>query len=312
VSFSVAPGEVLGLVGESGSGKSVTSLAIMRLIPSPPGRITGGAVFFEGKNVLDMGFEEMRDLRGNHLSMVFQDPMSSLDPCFQVGHQLVEAIRLHSQVPRKRAEARALELLDLVGIPDPRSRMKEYPHRLSGGMRQRVMIAMALINDPKFLIADEPTTALDVTIQAQILELLKRLQSELGMSMIFVTHDLGVVADICDRVVVMYAGQVVEQAKVFDLYARPLHPYTEALMGAIPRADEVAERLVTIPGVVPTPDRWPVGCRFADRCTYAVPECREAPLALESVRGNGRLARCIRSDEILARVPTEASEVRTP
>jgi peptide/nickel transport system permease protein len=299
VNFTVSPGEVLGLVGESGCGKSVTSLAIMRLIPSPPGRITGGAVFFEGRNVLDMGFDEMRELRGNHLSMVFQDPMSSLDPCFQIGHQLVEAIRLHRGVPGKKAEQRALELLDLVGIPDARSRMSEYPHRLSGGTRQRVMIAMALINDPKFLIADEPTTALDVTIQAQILELLKRLQSEIGMSMIFVTHDLGVVADICDRVVVMYAGQIAEEAKVHDLYAQPLHPYTEALMGAIPRADETAERLVTIPGVVPTPDKWPIGCRFAERCTYAIPECRAAPIELLPFNGNARLTRCIRTAQIV-------------
>ena len=256
----------MGLVGESGSGKSVTSMSIMRLIPSPPGRITGGAVFFEGRNLLELPFAEMRELRGSDLSMVFQDPMSSLDPSFTIGHQLVEGIRLHQSVRRAQAKARAVELLDLVGIPDAKSRMGEYAHRLSGGMRQRVMIAMALLNDPKFLIADEPTTALDVTIQAQILELLKRLQEELGMSMIFVTHDLGVVADICDRVLVMYAGQIVEHAPVHDLYAQPLHPYTEALLGAIPRADETLARLVTIPGVVPVPGAWPSGCRFAPRC----------------------------------------------
>jgi peptide/nickel transport system permease protein len=305
VTLSVAPGEVLGLVGESGSGKSVTSMAIMRLIPSPPGRITGGSVLFEGRNLLELPFDEMRELRGNQLSMVFQDPMSSLDPAFTVGHQLVEGIRLHQSVRRGEASARAVELLDLVGIPDAKGRMDEYPHRLSGGMRQRVMIAMALLNEPKFLIADEPTTALDVTIQAQILELLKRLQEELGMSMIFVTHDLGVVADICDRVLVMYAGQIVEQANVHDLYAQPMHPYTEALLGAIPRADETRERLVTIPGVVPVPDAFPHGCRFAPRCPYAVAACAEEAITLDAVNGAGRLTRCIRHGELTAKTRTK-------
>jgi peptide/nickel transport system permease protein len=301
VTLSVAKGEVLGLVGESGSGKSVTSMSIMRLIPSPPGRITGGSVLFDGRTLLELPFEEMRELRGNQMSMVFQDPMSSLDPAFTVGHQLVEGIRLHQSVRRATARARAVELLDLVGIPDAKGRMDEYPHRLSGGMRQRVMIAMALLNEPKFLIADEPTTALDVTIQAQILELLKRLQAELDMSMIFVTHDLGVVADICDRVVVMYAGQIVEQASVSDLYARPMHPYTEALLGAIPRADETREQLVSIPGVVPVPGAWSQGCRFAPRCQYAIAACSEAAVALDAVKGAGRLTRCIRHEELTAK-----------
>jgi oligopeptide/dipeptide ABC transporter ATP-binding protein len=279
-------------------------MAIMRLISSPPGRITGGAVYYEGRNLLELPFAEMRELRGNHLSMVFQDPMSSLDPAFTIGHQLIEGIRLHQRMRRAQARARAVEMLDLVGIPDARSRMDEYAHRLSGGMRQRVMIAMALINEPKFLIADEPTTALDVTIQAQILELLKQLQEELGMSMIFVTHDLGVVADICDRVVVMYAGQIVEEARVHELYARPWHPYTEALLGAIPRADETLARLVTIPGVVPIPGTWPSGCRFASRCRYCVAACTEAAVTLDTVNGGERLTRCIRHDQLIAKSPT--------
>ena len=302
VSFDVGPGEILGIVGESGSGKSVTSLAIMRLLASPPGRVTRGSVEFEGRDVFEFSFEEMRELRGNHLSMVFQDPMSSLDPSFTIGHQLVEAIRLHQAVRRSAAKARAVELLDLVGIPDAASRMNEYPHRLSGGMRQRVMIAMALVNDPKFLIADEPTTALDVTIQAQILHLLKRLQRDLGMSMMFITHDLGVVADICDRVVVMYAGQVVEEATVQELFAAPRHPYTRALLGAIPRAHDATERLVTIPGDVPVPGRWPTGCRFAPRCPFRVSACDAAPPPLVPI-DSGRLTRCIRHEEIGADRP---------
>ncbi len=297
VSFSVSQGEVVGIVGESGCGKSVTSLAVMRLIGSPPGRVTGGSVVFEGRDLLRLGFEKMRELRGNHLSMVFQDPMSSLDPCFTVGHQLTEAIRLHQSMRRKDAKQRAVELLELVGIPDAPAQMKEYPHRLSGGMRQRVMIAMALINDPRFLIADEPTTALDVTIQAQILELLKRLQRDLGMSMMFITHDLGVVADICDRVVVMYAGHVVEQASVADLYREPRHPYTQALLAAIPHADEDTDRLTTIPGTVPVPGNWPTGCRFAPRCSYRIDACEAAPPALVEI-GDGRSTRCIRHDEL--------------
>jgi peptide/nickel transport system permease protein len=306
VSFSLAPGEVLGLVGESGSGKTVTSLAIMRLIKSPPGQITGGEVLYDGRNLLDLDFDEMRDIRGHEIAMVFQDPMSSLDPSFTIGHQLTEVIRFHAKMRREQARTRALELLELVGIPDARARMKEYPHRLSGGMRQRVMIAMALINEPKVLIADEPTTALDVTIQAQILDLLKHLQAELGMSLIFVTHDLGVVADLCDRVVVMYAGQVVEQSRVFDLYVRPRHPYTEALLGAIPRADDPSDRLTIIPGVVPTPDRWPTGCRFADRCGYAAAECRVGPIELAPI-GDGRLTRCVRSSELGATTNEQAT-----
>jgi peptide/nickel transport system permease protein len=257
VSFDVRSGEVVGLVGESGCGKSVSSLSIMRLIPTPPGRIRGGRVYFEGRDLLSMPFEELRQVRGDRMSMVFQDPMSSLNPAFTIGNQLVEAIRLHRGTSRAQATNRAAELLDLVGIPDARSRLDEYPHRLSGGMRQRVLIAMALSNDPKLLIADEPTTALDVTIQAQILELLKSLRQQFHMAVIFVTHDLGVVADICDRVAVMYAGQVVEQASVHELFSRPAHPYTRALLKAMPQTAEAHSHLNSIPGRVPIPGNWP-------------------------------------------------------
>jgi peptide/nickel transport system permease protein len=298
VSFDVRPGEVVGLVGESGCGKSVTSAAIMRLIASPPGRILSGEVLFDGRDLLSLSFDEMRDIRGNDIAMVFQDPMSSLNPAFTIGNQLIEAIRLHRSVSKSEAADRATELLDLVGIPDARSRLDDYPHQLSGGMRQRVLIAMALVNDPKLLIADEPTTALDVTVQAQILELLKRLQQELGMAMVFVTHDLGVVADLCDRVVVMYAGEVVEQAPVHELFANPRHPYTRALLGAIPQAASKGGRLPSIPGVVPVPSRWPVGCRFAERCVFATEVCAIAAVPLEAV--GDRLVRCVRHAEIPA------------
>ena len=298
VSFDVMPGEVVGLVGESGCGKSVTSTAIMRLIQTPPGRVKSGRVLFDGKDLLTMDFDELRETRGNDMSMVFQDPMSSINPAFTVGNLMVEAIRLHQNVPRQEAEKRAEELLDHVGIPDPRARLEEYPHRLSGGMRQRVLIAMALANEPKLLIADEPTTALDVTIQAQIIELLQRLQKEQNMSMIFVTHDLGIVAQICDRVVVMYAGQVVEEAPVHKLFAEPRHPYTKALLGSMPQTGISQTRLKAIPGRVPAPGAWPVGCRFASRCEFAIQACREAPVALLPV-DDVRAARCIRHSEVV-------------
>jgi peptide/nickel transport system permease protein len=296
VSFDVAPGEVLGLVGESGCGKSVTSSAIMRLIPSPPGKITGGQVFFDGEDLLGKSLEEMRSIRGKEMAMVFQDPMSSLNPAFTIGNQITEVIRRHHGGSKAQAQERAAELLNLVGIPDARARLSEYPHRLSGGMRQRVLIAMALSNNPRMVIADEPTTALDVTVQAQILDLLRKLQSELGMAMIFVTHDLGVVADICDRVAVMYAGQIVEQGKVHELFANPKHPYTRALLGAIPQLAAAGERLTSIPGTVPPPSLWPSGCRFSTRCDYVTPACTEAPVELEAV--SGQLVRCIRHDEL--------------
>jgi peptide/nickel transport system permease protein len=298
VSFDVKHGEVVGLVGESGCGKSVTSLALMRLIGTPPGRIKEGRVIFDGHDLLAMPFDDLRDLRGHGMSMVFQDPMSSLNPAYTIGNLLVEAIRLHQNMPKAQAETRAAELLDFVGIPDARARLKEYPHRLSGGMRQRVLIAIALANNPKLVIADEPTTALDVTIQAQIIELLERLRQEFNMSLIFVTHDLGIVADICDRVVVMYAGQVVESAPVHELFAEPRHPYTRALLAAMPQSQGGNQRLNAIPGRVPGPGAWPVGCRFASRCPLAVEACTAGPIDLLPVDAN-RSARCIRHADLL-------------
>ena len=296
VSLAIRPGETVGLVGESGSGKTVTSLSVMRLVPSPPGRIVAGSIYFEGRDLLDLSFKRMRELRGSQISMVFQDPMTSLDPTFTVGSLLLEAQTLHGSVSRKQARARAIELLELVGIPAPEARLRQYPHQLSGGLRQRVMIAVALANRPKLLIADEPSTALDVTIQAQILELLRSLQRELGMAMLFVTHDLGVIADLCDRVAVMYAGQIVEHASVHDLFERPKHPYTAGLLGAMPQVGLLGERLTVIPGQVPLPHQMPPGCRFADRCQYTLDVCRDAPVTLTT--NSDREVRCARSTEL--------------
>jgi peptide/nickel transport system permease protein len=295
VGFEVNKGEVLGIVGESGSGKTVSSLSIMRLIPSPPGRIIDGSVRLEGRELLTLDVEEMRHIRGREIAMVFQDPMTSINPAFTVGQQLVDVLRLHSPRKKEEARARAAELLDMVGIPDPRRRLDDYPHEMSGGMRQRALIAMALAGEPKLLIADEPTTALDVTVQAQILDLLKALQQDLDMSIIFVTHDLGVVADLCDRVAVMYAGQVVEQAGIDELFERPRHPYTEGLLSAIPQASGAEERLVSIPGVVPSPAAMPAGCRFAPRCSYADEACATA-VPLEAVGGG--LVRCVHTPDL--------------
>ncbi len=298
VSLSVATGETLGIVGESGSGKSVTSLAVMGLIPRRNGRVQADTLCFDGHDLRSLSSAEMRRLRGNDLSMIFQEPMTSLNPAYTIGNQIAETVRVHQRVSRARAKAHAIEMLDRVGIPDPHRRVKDYPHAFSGGMRQRAMIAMALANDPKLLIADEPTTALDVTIQAQILELLRSLQRDTGMAIIFVTHDLGVVAEICDQVVVMYAGQVVEQETVDDLFARPRHPYTEGLMASMPQATPPREPLPVIPGQVARPDEVLPGCRFAPRCAYALPRCVEAPFALLPVGTGGGLARCGRVDEL--------------
>jgi oligopeptide/dipeptide ABC transporter ATP-binding protein len=281
VSFDLYPGETLGIVGESGCGKTVTSLSILRLIPEPPGHIRPGSLIeFEGRNLLTLAPPELRAIRGNQIAMVFQEPMTSLNPVFTVGDQIAEAAIIHQRLSRKAARARAIEMLTLVGIPDPAERVDHYPHQLSGGMRQRVMIAMALVCHPKVLIADEPTTALDVTIQAQILELLDRLQAELGMSVLLITHDLGVVAGQADRVVVMYAGQVVETAPTTALFDGPLHPYTEGLMAAAPRIDARKSRLQAIPGQVPAATAWPSGCRFHPRCPHAWTKCanEEPPL----------------------------------
>jgi oligopeptide/dipeptide ABC transporter ATP-binding protein len=286
VSFHVNPGETLGIVGESGSGKSVTSLSVMRLIPEPPGRIQPGSrILFrhEDGRVEDLAAapeKRMRQIRGNDVAMIFQEPMTSLNPVFRVGDQIAESLRLHQGMTKRDARDRAIEMLRLVGIPIPEQRVDEFPHQLSGGMRQRVMIAMALACNPRLLIADEPTTALDVTIQAQILELLNRLQEELGMSIILITHDLGVVAETCDRVIVMYAGQVFEEGPVDDVFHDPQNPYTEGLLRSMPRLGQEVERLAVIPGVVPAPTRWPVGCRFHDRCPYGWEKTRgeEPPL----------------------------------
>ena len=279
VSFTLSPGETLGIVGESGCGKSVTSLSIMRLVPNPPGRIAAGKITYEGRNLLDLPESEMQAVRGDAISMIFQEPMTSLNPVQTVGEQIIEAVRLHRAVSAAEARARALEMLQLVKIPSPGTRLDEYPHQLSGGMRQRAMIAMALACEPKILIADEPTTALDVTIQAQILDLLRDLRERTGAAIMLITHDLGVVAEIAHRVIVMYAGRIVEEAPVDLLFADPQHPYTLGLLGSIPRlGSDGDERLIAIEGVVPNPYALPPGCRFSPRCPLADAHCRsEAP-----------------------------------
>ena len=297
VSFDVSPGETLAVVGESGSGKSVTSLSILRLIQSPPGRIVAGSIRFRGRELLELSDAEMRAIRGREISMIFQEPMTSLNPVYTCGDQIMESLMVHENVSRRAARARAIELLGTVGIPAPDQRVDEYPHQMSGGMRQRVMIAMALACRPAILIADEPTTALDVTIQAQILELLERLQAEMGMAVILITHDLGVVAETADRVVVMYAGQVVESCDVRSAFERPRHPYTAGLLRSLPRLGQ-REALRVIPGAVPNPSRFPAGCRFEPRCPVALPRCLEPP-ALEPVEPD-HLSRCWRAREIAA------------
>ncbi len=273
VSFTVQAGQTLGIVGESGCGKSVTALSILRLVPTPPGRHMG-AVRYRGMNLLSLTEKEMRKIRGNRISMIFQEPMTSLNPVLSVGRQIAEAVQLHQKASRALAMERAVEMLRLVQIPEPERRASEYPHQLSGGMRQRVMIALALACNPELLIADEPTTALDVTIQAQILDLIKQLQHKLGMGVIMITHDLGVVAESCDRVVVMYAGRKVEEADVVDLFDAPQHPYTRALMASMPAMNSHARRLSEIPGLVPALHELGTGCAFAARCSYAQERCR--------------------------------------
>ncbi|HYF91377.1 MAG TPA: ABC transporter ATP-binding protein [Symbiobacteriaceae bacterium] len=300
VDLYVKRGETLGVVGESGCGKSVTSLSVMRLIASPPGKIVGGEIIFEGEDLLKKTEPEMRKIRGNDISMIFQEPMTSLNPVYTIGDQISEAIILHQGLSKKEAIDKAVEMLRLVGIPLPERRVKEYPHQLSGGMRQRVMIAMALSCNPKLLIADEPTTALDVTIQAQILELMKKLKKELGMAIMLITHDLGVVAEMCERVVVMYGGKVVEEGDAVSIYKSPLHPYTEGLLQSIPRMDEDVDRLHVIEGVVPNPLHLPEGCRFHPRCPYAVDKCKQAQPALEQV-APGRFVACYLSADRLAK-----------
>ncbi|TLS38645.1 ABC transporter ATP-binding protein [Pseudalkalibacillus caeni] len=276
VDFKVKRGETLGIVGESGCGKSMTSLSIMRLVPSPPGKIVDGEILFKGENLLDKSEEEMRKVRGNEISMIFQEPMTSLNPVYTVGEQIAEAIRIHQNAGKKEAWNKAVDMLKLVGMPSPEKRAKQEPHELSGGMRQRVMIAIALACNPELLIADEPTTALDVTIQAQILDLLKKLQNELGTAIVMITHDLGVVAETCDKVAVMYAGKVVEYTDVDSLFENPKHPYTEGLLNSIPKLDEDVEELQAIRGSVPSPSDLPKGCLFAPRCPYARELCHQS------------------------------------
>jgi len=295
VSYQLNQGETLGLVGESGCGKSVSALSIMRLIPDPPGRIVGGTITFEGHNLTAMSEKELRRIRGNEISMIFQDPMTSLNPVLRIGDQMTESIKLHLKLNQKDAEDRAVELIDAVGIPDGRSKLRDYPHQFSGGMRQRIMIAMALSCDPHLLIADEPTTALDVTIQAQILDLLRRLQDRIGMSILLITHDLGVVAGTANRVAVMYAGKIVEQAARKELFANPRHPYTLALLRSIPRLDGRAHaRLSSIPGAPPDLVDPPPACRFAQRCNRVTDECREMEPPLVPLGREDHLVACYR------------------
>jgi peptide/nickel transport system ATP-binding protein len=293
IDLALARGRTLGLVGESGCGKSVTSLAIMGLLP-PENSKVNGEIHFEGRNLLTLNADTMRDLRGARLAMIFQEPMTSLNPAYTVGDQIVEAIQRHQGLSAADARTRAIEMLRIVRIPSPERRVDDYPHKLSGGMRQRAMIAMALACGPELLIADEPTTALDVTIQAQILDLMRGLRRDTGTAIILITHDLGVVAEMADDVAVMYAGQIVERAPVRDLFARPEHPYTVGLLGSIPRLDEKRERLPSIEGRVPDMTRPPAGCRFAARCPFVEPACRDAEPALVEV-APGHLTRCRRA-----------------
>lgn len=288
VNLAVNKGETLGIVGESGSGKSVTSMSIMRLIPNPPGKIVSGEILFEGKNLLELSNEEMRQIRGNEIAMIFQDPMTALNPSFTVGNQIAEAVKLHQNLERKAAWSRAVEMLDLVGIPEPEERANQYPHEFSGGMRQRAMIAMALSCNPKLLIADEPTTALDVTVQAQILQLMKKLQTELNTAIIMITHDLGVVAETCDYVAVMYAGKCIEYTDVYTLFEKPLHPYTLGLLDSQPKLDRKEKgKLTPIKGNPPDLGNLGPGCSFTERCPYAEEKCiKTEPILNEIYEGH--------------------------
>ncbi|WP_408608464.1 ABC transporter ATP-binding protein [Elioraea thermophila] len=295
VSFHIAAGETLAVVGESGCGKSVTSMSILRLIPEPPGKVTG-RIMFRGRDLLSLSEREMRQIRGNEISMIFQEPMTSLNPVLTVGRQIRETLKLHQGLDDRAAEARAIEMLDLVHIPEARRRVKEYPHQLSGGMRQRVMIAMALACNPKLLIADEPTTALDVTIQAQILDLMRELKAKVGAAILLITHDLGVVAEMAKRIVVMYAGRKVEEARANDLFRTPRHPYTRGLLGAVPKlgsslASDAPSRLAEIPGIVPNLKKPIIGCAFASRCTEATELCRKVAPPIEA-KAPGHFVAC--------------------
>ncbi len=294
VSFSIEPGKTLGLVGESGSGKSVTALSILGLVPSPPGRIKSGQIHFNGQDLLALDEKKMRQVRGNKISMIFQEPMTALNPVFTVGAQVAEAFRLHRGASRREANLEAIGMLEKVRIPDAKARVKDYPHQLSGGMRQRVMIAMALACQPDLLIADEPTTALDVTVQAQILELMQELQQDTGAAILLITHDLGVVSEITDHVAVMYAGQIVEHAPTAEIFQAPSHPYTEGLIRSVPNIDNLQQqnRLIPIEGNVPGAMFWPEGCRFRERCPYAQESCGQQMPELKQVT-QGHDGRCL-------------------
>jgi len=297
VSYEIYPGETVGVVGESGCGKSVTALSIMGLIPQPPGKIVGGAIRYRGQDLTKFTDRQLRKVRGNEIAMIFQEPMTSLNPVYTVGNQIMEAILVHeTDVSKKQARARAIEMLTKVGIPSPEQRVDEYPHQMSGGMRQRVMIAMALACGPELLIADEPTTALDVTIQAQILDLMNQLQEDTGTAILLITHDLGVVAETCDRVVVMYAGKVAEYTDVYRLFERPAHPYTAALFASLPDISGSRGELPTIPGMVPSAVAFPEGCRFRARCSYADEMCVEQPPMVEIEHGH--FVACHHVDEL--------------
>ncbi|MBO8415682.1 MAG: ABC transporter ATP-binding protein [Proteobacteria bacterium] len=290
VSFCIEKGEILALVGESGSGKSVTSLSIMGLLSSN-GRVSNGKIMFNGEDLLTKSDHALRKIRGNNISMIFQEPMTSLNPIFTVGDQILESIRLHTKLTKKEAQEKMLHLLDLVGIPNPAKRVKDYPHQLSGGMRQRIMIAIAMSCEPQLLIADEPTTALDVTIQAQILDLIYRMREQFNISVLLITHDLGVVAEAADRVAVMYCGRIVEEGTTRDILTRPCHPYTQGLLKSIPRLDDNSQRLYMIPGMVPPPEEVPDFCAFADRCERATEDCRKGLPPFVSLKD--RRVRCV-------------------
>jgi peptide/nickel transport system ATP-binding protein len=292
IDFHIKEGEILGVVGESGCGKSVTSLSIMGLVPNPPGKIVGGEIIFNGENIIHYSEKKMRQIRGNEIAMIFQEPMTSLNPLFTIGNQMIEGIKIHMKWDKKKSRLKAIEIMKRVGLPRAEELMAEYPHQLSGGMRQRVMIAMAMACNPKLLIADEPTTALDVTIQSQILKLMKELNVEMNTAIMLITHDLGVVAQICERVVVMYAGKIVEEGEVTSIFKNPKHPYTKGLLKSVPDIRNKNERLYSIPGNVPKPGSIKHGCRFAERCEFAFERCSSESPELYKADDRGHLVRC--------------------